>query len=185
MFAAERYYREHINPPPVTLPERLGKTYVHDHAGLIEPKDHDAINEISNQLTLDHKIPLVIVTVTSLKEFNARDMRPILYATKLFNEWGIGYKDRNYGVLMFISEKDKAFKFSFGLDWPMEKIDEADRMWLEEINPRFNTGAVSGGILHGIERLDEIARSLELPPPSNPCYRGEDGLAQCKQVGNI
>ena len=86
-------------PPPesqaqeMSFPERpdvrRGTWYV-DKANMIAEAEGTEINGIASKLMADEQIPLIVVTIPSLMEYNAAHYTNERYAAALFDEWGIG-----------------------------------------------------------------------------------------------
>jgi len=65
------------------------------------------INEVARTLLQEERMPLLVVTIPSLTEYGAAGYTIERYATALFNEWGIGSEERNYGMLLLVAVGDR------------------------------------------------------------------------------
>lgn len=152
--------------PAQTFPERPGpRDFLLDEANLISAQDRQRIRDICDRLLTERRVPIVVVTVSSLAQYGASDIEA--YARALFDQWGIGYQDYNYGVLLLISAGDRKARIELGAAWAHRK-DETARMIMQEIIiPQFKRGSYSTGILQGAQALDQMARELpvEVPGP--------------------
>ena len=77
--------------------EATSQFYVADYAGVIDEDVQSHIVENSAKLYEETGAQIVVVTVDFIGESNIEE-----YARTLFNEWGIGDKDKNNGVLLLM-----------------------------------------------------------------------------------
>jgi uncharacterized protein len=140
-----------------------------DLAGLIQPAEAQQINGIARAL-LEERIPIYVVTVRSLAEFGASAMGIEAYALALFNEWGIGFEDRNNGMLLLVSLGDRKARIEFGADWAHRHDAAAKDVMDTLIVPKFKSDDYSVGILDGVRGLEAMARGLNLPKPKTPWW---------------
>ena len=148
----------------VTFPDRPRPgTYYVDEAGLISDADRAAINTIADQLWRDEQVPVFAVTIPSLSANGATDYTIERYASELFDHWGIGSRERNYGILLLVSEGDRQARIELGAAWGGNYDAQAQQIMDELIIQRFKEGRFSEGILFGVRGLDALARD-EAPP---------------------
>lgn len=141
-----------------------------DLAALLEPDDARQINGIALALLEEERIPVYVVTIRSLADFGASAMGIEGYATALFDEWGIGFQNRNNGMLLLVSLGDRKARIEFGADWD-HRHDAAARDVMDGlIVPRFKSGEYSAGILDGVRGMEAMARGLNLPKPKAPWW---------------
>ncbi len=141
-----------------------------DLAALIEPGEAQQINRIALALLQEERIPVYVVTVRSLADFDASGLGIERYATALFNEWGIGFEDRNNGMLLLVSLGDRKARIEFGADWDHRHDDAARDVMDTLIVPKFKSGEYSVGILDGVRGMEAMARGLNLPKPKTPWW---------------
>jgi len=134
-----------------------------DEAGLIAPAEAQAINPIADALLRETGLPLIVVTIPSLAAHHAAGYTIEQYAFALFNTWGIGSVDRNYGMLLLVSKGDRRARIELGAAWGHGH--DAQAQWVMDtlIIPEFKEGKFSEGILAGVRGLDAMARGLPLP----------------------
>lgn len=85
----------------------MENTWVHDYADIISEEAEKEINERVDALNGGAQV--VVVTVDFLDGMSAQD-----YAYKLFNEWGIGDKDKDNGVLLLVSMGEEQYYYLQG-----------------------------------------------------------------------
>ncbi|MEP1230069.1 MAG: TPM domain-containing protein, partial [Litorimonas sp.] len=139
--------------------------FVVDQADMLATTDLQEINQIAKTLLMDEQIPIYVVTINSLAEFKTPSMSIDLYAQKLFDNWGIGYKNRNYGMLLVISKSDRRMRIELGQDWAGKRDKEAEFIINRVMQPRFKDGYFSEGITEGVKGMDGMARGMGLPSP--------------------
>ncbi len=154
-----------------TFPEKPSeKDFFVDQAGLIDSQDAAAINEIALNLLVQEKVPIFVVTIKSLADYDAAGSSIESYAADLFDEWGIGFEDRNYGMLLLVSKGDRKARIELGADWARAYDRQAKEVMDTLIIPSFKRGEFSKGIAEGVKGMDAMARGLALPKPKQPWW---------------
>jgi len=145
-------------------PSRPGeRDFVVDQAELISKQHDTRIRGMCDKLLTETKVPIIVVTVSSLAEQGAGGWAIERYATSLFNEWGIGHADRNLGILLLVSKGDRQARIELGADWAHKKNRQCRRIMDKTIIPHFKKGQFSEGILAGVKALDAMARGRRMP----------------------
>lgn len=83
--------------------------YVNDYANILSSENEEYIIEHSNKLYNYNGAQIVVVTIPSLDGISIEE-----YATTLFNDWGIGDKDKNNGLLLLLSLNERRFRVEVG-----------------------------------------------------------------------
>ena len=149
-------------------PKPAERGFIVDEAGLLSPGDVAKIKEICDKLLTDKKVPIIVVTIPSMAKYGAAGWDIVTYAQNLFNNWGIGFKEWNYGILLVVSAGDRKARIELGREWNYTKDAECQQIMGNMILPAFKAGDFSGGILAGVKALDAIARGLKSPAPARP-----------------
>ena len=139
-----------------------------DNASLIDSSDASAIDQMASALLKDEQVALYVVTIDSLERYGASQYSIENYAARLFDHWGIGFSDRNYGVLLLVSKGDRRARIELGADWAHDYDVDAQKIMDTLIIPSFKAGNFSSGIAKGVEGLNSMARGLALPPRVQP-----------------
>jgi uncharacterized protein len=121
-------------------------------------------------LLSEEDIPIFIVTIDSLATYDASGQTIETYSTALFNEWGIGSPERNYGILLLVSRGDRRARIELGADWSYSHNVASRDIMNNLIVNQFKRDAYSLGILDGVRGLDAMARGLALPKPTTPWW---------------
>jgi uncharacterized protein len=82
---------------------------VNDFAEVIPPSYEQQISAITSELLQKTKIPVVVVTMPDIGGAEYND-----YANRLFSSWGIGQKDEDKGVLIFVAVKERRMRIEVG-----------------------------------------------------------------------
>lgn len=143
-------------PPPTG-------SFIVDEAQLIDEGTEQRINDVAAKILKDEQAPIFVATIPSLQSYNASNESIETYATKLFNNWGIGYKDHSYGVLLLVSKGDRKARIELGSDYNHRYDAEAKEVMDRFIIPYFKQGNFAGGIESGVTRMDMVIRGLDLP----------------------
>jgi len=154
-----------------TFPNKPPREHFYvDQAGLLKEPDASAIDSVAGALLSEEKIPLLVVTIPSLVSFQASSMSIESYAQALFDKWGIGSKNRNYGILLLVSVGDRKARIELGAGWGRDHDGDAAYIMDRILVPAFKKGDYSGGIRDGANALDKMARGLALPKPKTPWW---------------
>lgn len=141
-----------------------------DRANLISEQDRKAVNDMALSLWKEKQIPIYVVTIDTLSSYGASGLGIEGYARSLFDHWGIGSQSRNYGMLLLVSNGDRAARIQLGGAFAHEHDAQAEDVMQSLIIPAFKRGDFSTGIRDGVKGLDSIARGLPLPTPTVPAW---------------
>lgn len=151
----------------VALPSPYPDHRAHDFADILPPEIEMRLEVLSRDVDQATTAEIGIVTVASLEGMSVEE-----YANRLFNEWGVGKRDVNNGVLFLIApnERRARIEVGYGLE-PLITDGLAGEILDDHVIPKFKAGDYPGGILAGTE---EIARILKAYPDA---ARGVGGSA--------
>ena len=155
----------------LTYPPKPGnRDFIVDEAKLITERDAATIKAVCNKLLDEKGVPIVVVTINSMAQYGAKGWNIIVYAQNLFSEWGIGYKEWNYGMLLLVSKGDRKARIELGREWQFKKDAQCQQVMDTLIIPNFKNAKFSEGILAGVQGLNAMARELKLPSPPKPWW---------------
>ncbi len=144
--------------------------HVNDFAEVLDEASAARIKEVARAVRSDTGVPIVLVTVGSLADFNAETWSVERYATNLYNEWGIGSSEANKGILLLVAVKDRKVRITAGQGFGTTFDSSARSILDSAILPRFKKGDYEGGIVAGVE---SIAAALRAGPGAGPSHGGE------------
>ena len=128
------------------------KGYVSDFAGIIPQNRAGALKVLAQELERKTGAEMAIVTVPDLGGENLET-----YAVDLFEQWGIGKKGKDNGVLILIAVKERKVRLEVG--YGLEGIipdGRAGQIIREQITPAFKAGDYGAGILQGAYVVSQI-----------------------------
>lgn len=140
-------------------------TTVNDYAGLLDDASEARLITQLEELKKDTGVEMTVLTLSRQDMFEP-DQTLEAFATGLFNEWGIGNKTSNDGVLVMVLRTDRAMRIelggAFGRDWDRTTARVIDRSFL----PAFKEDRYQDGIEAGVtDTIDTIV---------TPFLAGED-----------
>ena len=92
-----------------TYPRPKG-TAVNDFAGVIDPENSAKMESLAHEILQKTGASVVVATVATIGE--NEDLR--LYASGLYQAWGIGKKGEDKGVLIFLTVKERKIRIETG-----------------------------------------------------------------------
>lgn len=146
----------YVNPgkPSGFVNDFAGVLSVQDKAGL-ETKLQNFKNATGNEIS--------VVLVKSLGGDTVEN-----YANSLFNDWGIGQKGKNNGVLFLaaIDDHEMRIEVGYGLEGA---LTDAQSYWIEqnEIVPAFKSGDYAGGVSAGLDKIIAAVSGTEQIPSAS------------------
>ncbi len=133
--------------------------YVNDFAGLLSSGAHTQLETRLGQLEQDTTAEVAVVTINTLEG------SPIeYYANELFNEWGIGQKGEDNGILFLVALEERETRIEVG--YGLESIitdGRAGRILDQYVIPSFKNGNYEEGIITGVVAIESYIRGDVLP----------------------
>ena len=123
---------------------------INDFAGVLTDADKTSIRNIQAQLLGEHGAELVVATIGSFADYDVADKTLEAFATKLFNSWGIGDRQRNDGVLLLVAVRDRRVRIEVGSGYGARYNDAMQHVIDDDILPAFRDGAYGAGIVSGV-----------------------------------
>jgi uncharacterized protein len=132
---------------------------VTDNAQILSENTRKSLTETLKEHEARTTNQIVILTIPSLEGENIED-----YANKVFNEWKIGQKDKDNGILIVVvpNEKKMRIEVGYGLESTMTDLS-AGRIIREIMAPRFREEDYDGGITDGTLAVISILNGKSLP----------------------
>jgi len=135
--------------------------YVNDSAGLLSPQGKAELETKLAQLEKDTTAQVFIATVKSLEGDSIED-----YASRLFEQWKIGQKDKNNGVLFLVALDDHKMRIEVGYGLESVITDgRAGRIRDNDVIPMFKNNDYEGGIKAGVATIEKYIRDGTPPAP--------------------
>lgn len=100
------------------------------------------------------------------------------FATRVFDDWKLGRKDTDDGVLLILAKDDRALRIEVGYGLEGAIPDAiAGRIIREQIVPRLQAGDYAGGIDAGVSAIEKLVDGEALPAPAVPTQPALDSLS--------
>ncbi len=139
-------------------PKPLKGRMVHDFAKVLSASEEKAIEKQLLKLNDSTTTQITVVTVSSLN-----GETPAEYATELGQEWGVGDKDKDNGIVVLFKPKvgkspgQIFIAVGYGLEGAVP--DATAKMIIErEMIPYFRQGKIGVGISHGVKVLTSLVK---------------------------
>lgn len=147
--AAKDYTVETI--PNVRLSDRYN--HVSNPDGIIQSQDVDRINSLLQTVEDSLGIEVAVVAVESIGENDAR-----MFATDLFQHWGLGKKDKDNGLLIQLvtepTQRSVVFETGYGIEGVLPDAITY-RLQQKYMIPDMKAGDYSAGMLKGVAAVKD------------------------------
>lgn len=133
-------------------------TSINDFGGLLTDADTRTLDQALIALHAETGVEGTVVTLPDRAAHGGRDgLEP--FATRLFNHWGVGDRQRNDGFMVLVLPQNREARIELGRGYPPSANRLADRIMAREMMPAFRDGDYSQGIRAGtLAVIDQIAR---------------------------
>ncbi len=155
-----------LYPDDVDFPAYTG--YINDYVGLLDSNSKDNLETLAARIERDTGSEIAVVIVDSLQGITVEE-----YAVELFEEWGIGKKEEDNGILILIctegepGERPLRIEVGYGLEGVITDL-EAGNIINEIIVPNFSRGDFYTGLYNAIITIaDQIYMEEGLEPLSS------------------
>ena len=143
--------------------------YVNDFAGVLSPEERSQIESILTAFQASTTNQVTVVIISTLGDDYIEN-----FALKLFEEWGIGGKERDNGILLLIamSEKKMRIEVGYGLEGALTDA-QAGSIIRNDLTPLFQAGKFGEGIALAVSHIilatqgEYIATETDTAKPSS------------------
>jgi uncharacterized protein len=146
------------------------KGFVNDFAGVLDQTSRERLEERLSAYERETSTEIAIALFPSLSGRTIED-----FAVALFEEWKIGKRDNNNGILIVAAIQDRAVRIEVGYGLEGKVPDaQAGRIIREAITPRFREGKYAEGLDAAVGEVTALIGSAPLaaPPSAAPAPRG-------------
>ncbi len=135
---------------------------VSDWAGVFAPEQKAELESRIVAMRQTNGAQLAVVTLKSLQGGEIVD-----FAVKLFEQWGIGEKGKDNGVLLLAAIEDRKMRIEvgYGLEGVLNDA-KSGRIQDEYIVPRFKEGNYAQGLMDGANVLMAVMSGEAMPEPA-------------------
>lgn len=134
--------------------------FVNDFAAMLSSSFRQSLEQDLVNFEKETTTEIVVVTINSLEGGSIED-----YAVRLFEDWKIGKKEKDNGILILIAKEEREIRIEvgYGLE-PIITDGRAGRIIREQMRPAFRKGDYNGGVKAAVEQIKKYIRSGQ--PPS-------------------
>ncbi|MDP3696402.1 MAG: TPM domain-containing protein [Candidatus Taylorbacteria bacterium] len=127
--------------------------HVNDFANIIDSATELALETQLRDYKDKTSIEIAVATVSSLKGITVDE-----YALELFNEWGVGDRAKDNGILVLVAPNEREMKIEVGYGMEPDLTDaQAGRIINDVIIPYFRDGKMAEGVAAGVDAiLDDL-----------------------------
>jgi len=122
--------------------------YVNDFAGIV---DEEATANLTTTLTAlrhDHGVQMTLVTLAGRAKYGFGSVEDL--ATTLFNQWGVGDKARNDGIMVLVLPDNREMRLELGSGYSSAYNQVAQEVVDDQFLPAFRRGNYQAGIENGV-----------------------------------
>jgi uncharacterized protein len=132
---------------------------VNDNAGILSKETAQILTDSLKAHEDRTGNQVVVLTIPSLDGDNIED-----YANKVFNEWKLGQKGKDNGILIVVVPDDRRMRIEvgYGLEGTMPDL-LASRIIQEIATPRFREGDYNGGITDCVNSVIKVLDGESIP----------------------
>lgn len=129
------------------------RNYVNDNANVISSQAERELNEYLGNLENQTGVQIAVLTMPSL---DGEDITS--FAIRTCDEWGIGKKGKDNGVLLLLAmeERDVRIEVGYGLEDKLTDV-KCGLIMRNVIIPEFRQGDYSAGLVKGVKNIAGIA----------------------------
>jgi len=129
--------------------------YVTDTVGFLPPQVVERLNARLRDYEQQTRHQLIVYIGSTTGDVPIED-----WAFRVFERWGVGRKDLDDGLALFIMAKDRRLRIEVGYGLEPDVTDlRASRIIQEVIAPRIRAGDNAGAVESGVEALIQLIQS--------------------------
>ena len=120
-----------------------------DNAEILKPDTRKRLAETLRRHEQKTTNQIAVLTVTTLQGDSVEE-----YAVRVFEQWKLGQKGKDNGVLLVVAPQDRRMRIEvgYGLEGVLPDATAA-RIIRNVMTPRFKEGNYDGGIVQGVEAI--------------------------------
>ncbi len=132
------------NKTSIEFPDASG--YINDYTNTLSKSWINQTEQFVQNVEKETSCEIAVAVIDSLEGYSIEE-----YAAGLFNEWGIGKKDKDNGVLLLVALRDRELRIEVGYGLEGIITDLQSKVIIEEvIAPRFSSNKYESGIHNGV-----------------------------------
>ena len=126
--------------------------YVSDHADIVDQNYETQINALAEQIEMNSTVEIAVLTVPGLEGGDIDQ-----FAVQTFQDWGIGKKEVNNGLLIVIAVEDRQWRIEvgYGLE-PLITDAMAGRIGRANFGDNFRASEYGKGIYEAVTDFQKV-----------------------------
>jgi uncharacterized protein len=143
---------------------------VMDHAGILSEATVQQLESNLKQFEAETSNQIAVYTTPSLQDETIEGV-----AIEIFDEWKLGQKSKNNGVLLIIAPNERKMRIEVGrgLEGALTDI-QAKQIIRNELRPSFKSGDMDGGVTAGVNAIMATIRGEYAPSEDDVQTSGRD-----------
>jgi len=140
------------NPENIPNPQTTRDAFVSDPDGILSAGEVAALDRICQEIEDSTTAEIAVVVVQSIGQ-----EEPKLFATELFNRWGIGKASSDNGLLIFtvMDARRTEFETGYGMEAVLPDV-VCYRIGMQELVPYFREGEYAKGLEAALLKIQTI-----------------------------
>ena len=135
---------------------------VNDFAGVLTATERQSLEQKLSDFEKQTSSEIAVVTIKSLGGDTIEN-----YAVKLFEEWGIGKKGKDNGILLLVSKNDRQMRIEVGYGLEGALPDSVAVSIISNIlRPAFRQNDYAGGLSRGVDAIIQATKGEYTAPPA-------------------
>lgn len=127
-----------------------GQNYYYDETNILSDGTKKEIDDINKKLETATESQIIVAVVDSIEDYGSIEE----YATKFFEKWKIGSKEKNNGILFVTSLKERKVRIEVGYGLEGALPDgKVGRILDDYVMPNFEKEDYNSGILNGFRAI--------------------------------
>ncbi len=133
--------------------------YVNDYAGILSPQTETQLEAKLAAFEQKTQQEIAVVTISTTQDETVET-----YATKLFEEWGIGKKDKDNGALLLVAVQDKKLRIEVGYGLEGRLTDARSAQIISNAKPLLQDSKMEEAVIQMTDQMQTILETNEDPP---------------------
>jgi uncharacterized protein len=141
------------------------KSYFNDYAGVISASKQHDLNERLAKFDKDTTNQVVVAIFPKMDSALSLDD----YTLRVANFWGVGRREKNNGVTLFVFIRDHTMRLQVGYGLTDVLTDALSKQILDgDLKPHFQKGDFDGGLTAGVDSILKIVAGQSSPEHPAP-----------------
>ena len=140
------------------------ESYVNDFANLLSEAERESLRNRLHGIRKERGVEITLVTQQQKPvDWQGRSIEA--YATALFNDWGVGSRERNDGIMLLVIVADREARIELGKFYGRQHDGNMQRLMDRKLVPLFREQQWSEAMHRALDGFEQLHRSPESPLP--------------------